>query len=323
MIALTCERLSGVSSPAEIIILTVGEQRDAIERELAGRIPSENVYSEPVRRNTAASVGLAALLVERRFGDAPFLVVPADHLVGDGAAFTAAARAAEAYSAAHDCLLTFGIPPSRPETGYGYIRCGAPAPGSAGAPIFEAESFHEKPPLETALSYAAAGNYLWNSGMFVWRPSVIRGAIAGHLPALDDVLGRIGGRLGTESVDGVLKALYPEAPAVSIDYGVMEKAKRVVVLRAEFGWNDVGSWESLREMCPEDADGNVFVGDHVAVDSAGNTVYSPARLVGLVGVENLVVVDGGDAILVCARKDAQKVRRIVETLKKSGREHLV
>jgi mannose-1-phosphate guanylyltransferase len=323
MIALTCERLLGIAAPGEILVVTVAEQREAIERALAAKIPLENVFCEPVGRNTAASVGLAAVLVERRFGDAPFLVVPADQLIGDGEAFASAARTAEAYAANRDCLLTFGIPPSRPETGYGYIRTGRAAPGSGGAPIFEAESFHEKPPLETALSYVASGDYLWNSGMFVWRPSVIRSAIAEHLPELGETLRKIEERLGTEPADPVLKSLYPEAPAVSIDYGVMEKAKGVVVLRGDFDWNDVGSWESLRAVFPEDPDGNVFVGEHVAVDSTGNTVFSPGRLVGLVGMKDVVVVDGGDAILVCARKDVQKVRHIVEALRKSGKEHLV
>lgn len=323
MIALTCDRLRSLSSPGEILVVTVGDQREAIERELAARIPLENVYCEPVGRNTAASVGLAAVLVENRFGDVPFLVIPADQLVGDGEAFAAAARAAEVYVASHDCLLTFGIPPSRPETGYGYIRTGGTASGCGGAPIFDADSFHEKPPIETARAYVAAGNYLWNSGMFMWRPSVIRGAIAEHLPALAEVLRKIGGRLGTEPADDVLKDVYPAAPATSIDYGVMEKARGVVVLRGDFDWNDVGSWESLREVFPEDPDGNVFVGDHVAVDSTGNTVFSPARLVGLVGVRDVVVVDGGDAILVCAREDVQKVRQIVEALQKSGKKHLV
>ena len=323
MIALTCDRLRSLSSPGEILVVTVGEQREAIERELAGRVPSENVFCEPVGRNTAASVGISAVLIGNRFGDAPFLVVPADQLVGDGEAFAAAARVAEAYVKTHDCLLTFGIPPSRPDTGYGYIRTGDPAPGSAGEAIFEAVSFHEKPPLETARRYIGAGNYLWNSGMFMWRPSVIRRSIAAHLPALEEVLRRIGERLGTEPVDNVLKSLYPDAPAISIDYGVMEKADGVVVVRGDFDWNDVGSWESLREVYPEDSDGNVFVGEHVAVDSTGNTVFSPARLVGLVGVKNVVVVDGGDAILVCAREDVQKVRHIVEALKKSGKDHLV
>ena len=323
MIALTCDRLRGLSSPGEILVLTVDDQRGAIERELDGKIPRDNVYGEPVPRTTAASVGLAAVLVEKRFGDAPFLVCPADQLVGDNEAFAAAVRAAEAYVEANGGLLTFGIPPSRPETGYGYIRTGDPAPGSEGRPIFEARSFREKPPLKTAREYVSAGDYVWNSGMFMWRPSAIRAAIAAHLPALDEVLRRISRRLGTEPVDDVLKSLYPSAPAISIDYGVMEKAEGVVVLRGGFRWSDVGSWESLREAYPADQDGNVFVGDHVAVESAGNTVFSPARVVGLVGVSDVVVVDGGDAILVCARRDVQKVRDIVEALKKSGKEHLV
>jgi mannose-1-phosphate guanylyltransferase len=322
MIALTCDRLGALSTPEETFVLTLEDQREAVVREVAGRIPPENVIGEPVGRNTAASVGLAAVLVEKRFGDAPFLVAPADQIIADGEAFAAAATRAEAYAAESDCLLTFGIPPTRPETGFGYIRAGKAA-GGAGEAIFLAESFTEKPPIETARSYVAAGNYLWNSGMFMWRPRVIRRAIAAHLPALDAVLGAIESRLGTEPLDIVLKSVYPDAPSVSIDYGVMEKADHVVVFRGDFGWKDVGSWESLREIFPEDSNGNVFVGEHVAVESSGNTVFSPGRVVGLVGVRDVVVVDGGEAILVCAREHVQKVRSIVEALKKSGKEHLV
>jgi len=323
MIALTCDRLARLCSPEEIFIVTVAAQLDAIEREIGPRVPRENIIVEPVGRNTAASIGLSAVLLERRFGDVPLFVVPADHFIADHEAFAAAARLAEAYVRTHDCLLTFGIRPSKPETGYGYIHAGRSVPESGGAALFQADSFHEKPSLEAARTFAETDTYFWNSGMFMWRPRVIRGAIATHLPDLDAVLRKIDSRIGTEKVDDVLKSVYPEAPSISIDYGVMEKADHVVVLRGDFDWNDVGSWENLRALYPEDSNGNVFVGDHIAVDSTGNTVFSGDRFVGLVGVKDVVVVDGGDAILVCGRDSVQQVREIVEALRKSGKEHLV
>ncbi len=323
MISLTVDRMSALCSPEEILVVTIASQVDAIVREVGGRVPRANIVGEPVGRNTAPSVGLAAVMVERRFGDSPFMVVPADHFIGDAAVFAVAAHAAEEYAKTHDCLLTFGIRPSRPETGYGYIRAGRSLMVSGSVELFEADSFHEKPSAEKAKAFVCAGTYFWNSGMFFWRPSVVRQAIATHLPELADVLGRISRRLGTEPLEDVLKSLYERTPSISIDYGVMERAQNVVVLRADFRWNDVGSWESVREMYPADSGGNVLVGDHLVLDGSENTVFSPDRLVVMVGVNDIVVVDGGDAILVCRRDCVQQVRDVVETLKRNGKDHLI
>jgi mannose-1-phosphate guanylyltransferase len=322
MISLTCERLRAVSAPEEMLVVTVESQVDAVAGEIGGRIPRANIVAEPEGRNTAATVGLASLILERHHGDVPFIVVPSDHLISDEPGFAASARAAEKYVRAHDCLLTFGIRPSRPETGYGYIQAGAGLTDSE-AVIYSVESFQEKPTLEKASALVAAGTCLWNSGMFCWRATVIRRAIAAHLPELDRVLGAIERRLGTEPLAEVLKTEYASAPSISIDSGVMEKARNIVVLRADFGWNDVGSWESIREMHGEDGRGNVLVGDHLVLDGSRNTVFAPERFVGLIGVDDVVVVDGGDSILVCRRDRAQQVKELVETLRKSGKAHLV
>jgi mannose-1-phosphate guanylyltransferase len=236
--------------------------------------------------------------------------------------FERSVKAAEAYAADNDCLLTFGIKPARPETGYGYIHAGKELAGSGGVSLFRAESFQEKPTLEKAEEFLSSGDYFWNSGMFFWRPRVILKAIKDYLPDLDKMLDELGRRLGTEDLDDVLKSIYGNAPAVSIDYGVMEKAHDVVVVRGDFYWNDVGSWESIREVFSKDEDGNVLVGDHIIVDGSENTVFSPDRLVGVVGLENIVVVDSGDAILVARRDRVQEVREIVKTLKRDGKDHL-
>jgi mannose-1-phosphate guanylyltransferase len=323
MISLAVDRMSGLCSSEDIFIVTVASQLDAIVREVGGRVPRANIVGEPVGRNTAPSVGLASIILGRRYGDAPFMVVPADHFIGDGAVFRAAARAAEEYVTGHECLLTFGIRPSRPETGYGYIHAGRPLAAGGGVEIFEADSFHEKPSVENAEAFVGAGTYFWNSGMFFWRPSVVRRAIRAHLPDLAEVLDRIDQRLGTESLEDVLKSLYERVQAISIDYGVMERADNVVVLKADFRWNDVGSWESVREMYPADGGGNVLVGDHLVLDGSENTVFSPDRFVALIGVNDIVVVDGDDAILVCKRDRVQQVRDVVETLKRNGKDDLI
>lgn len=323
MLSLTVDRLQPVSSPDEIFIVTTGGQSDAIAAEVAGRVPPENIIAEPVGRNTAASVGLGALVVRQRFGDQPFVVMPADHVIGDGAVFEASLRAAEAYVRDNASLLTFGIEPARPETGYGYIHTGTRISDDGGIELSHVEAFHEKPSPEVARGYLEAGNYLWNSGIFCWRAQVILDAIAAHLPELAEVLGAIDARMGTEPLAGVLNELYSHAPATSIDYGVMEKSDAVVVLRGTFYWNDVGSWESVRELYSADQNGNVVVGDHYFVDATNNTVFSPERAVAVIGLEDIVVVDSGDALLVCRRDRAQGVRDVVRILKESGREDLL
>ncbi|RLB97588.1 MAG: mannose-1-phosphate guanylyltransferase [Deltaproteobacteria bacterium] len=323
MLSLTVDRMLALSAPEEIFVITNAAQVDAIIQDIGDKVPAENIVGEPVGRNTAPSIGLAAVLVERRFGDVPFMVLPADHLIGDDEIFVRAARAAESYAADNDSLLTFGINPSRPETGYGYIHAGKQLVGKDGIALFEANSFQEKPTVEKAAEFLAEGTYFWNSGMFFWRPSVIRRAIKTHIADLDRMLVDLDERLGTENMNDVLNDIYGSAPSISIDYGIMEKAGNVVVLRGDFYWNDVGSWESVREIFPKDADGNVLVGNHLVIGGGENTVFAPNRFVALIDVEGIAIVDSGDAILVCRRDSVQQVRDIVETLEKDGKENLI
>lgn len=323
MIALTVKRTLTVSNPDEIFVVTLADQREAVVHELRETIPEENIIGEPVARNTAPSIGLAAVLLQHRFGDVAFAVLPADHIVETDEQFAAALRAAGDYVATHDDLLTFGIRPSRAETGYGYVRSGKPVATDGGAEIFAARSFHEKPTPDRAQEYVRDGSYYWNSGMFCWRTSTIVEAITSYVPNLYEVLSTIASRLGTAHLDTVLKESYGQAPRVSIDYGVMEKAENVVVMRGDFYWNDVGSWESVRDVYPRDEAGNVVVGDHVVVDSNNNTIFSRSRTIGVVGLKDIVIVDSGDAILVCERSKAQRVREVVEILKQRGKQELL
>jgi mannose-1-phosphate guanylyltransferase len=215
--------------------------------------------------------------------------------------------------------LTFGIRPTRPETGYGYIRLSNPV--GTGGTLFGVEAFLEKPDAEKARRLVADG-CLWNSGMFMWRTDTVLDGIAAWLPDLASVLDRIGGRMGTRPVAEVLNEEYPRAPSISIDFGLMEKAQNVVALKADFEWNDVGSWEFIRDAYPADADGNVTVGDHVLIDGSNNTIVSRDRLVAILGVDDIVVVEDGGAILVCRRDRVQEVKRVVAELKKRGRDDL-
>jgi mannose-1-phosphate guanylyltransferase len=280
---------------------------------------------EPFGRNTAPAVALAALVVEARYGrDTPMLVLPADHLIRDHAAFAAAvARAVDL--ARSGPLVTFGIGPSRPETGFGYIECGDPL-GTAVPAAFAVRRFVEKPPLEKAREYAAAGNYVWNSGMFCFTPASILAAFARHAPAVLAAVRSVAARFTGNGESAMLEidaGLFTAAPDISIDYAVMEKAAAagdVAVVRAAFDWNDIGSWQAVAELAPVDADGNHGQGERITIATRGTYINAGERLVATVGVENLVIVETADAVLVAHRDHLQRVKDVVAELKARGHE---
>ncbi len=274
---------------------------------------------EPSARNTAGAVALGVQwAIERRGPDAVMLVIPADHLVRDAAAF--AEGAARAAAIAHDgALVTFGVPPTRPETGFGYIECGA-ALDAQEPQAFAVARFVEKPPLADAQRYLAGGRHLWNTGFFCMRADA---AIAAFEASAPDVLeaARDAWNAHREPGDGTIEfdaAAFERIPAISFDYAVMEKARNAVVVRAPFDWSDIGSWQALAELMPADADGNRALGEHVAVHSRDTYVHATGRLVATVGVDNLVVVETPDAVLVADRDSVQRVREVVGALKQRG-----
>jgi mannose-1-phosphate guanylyltransferase len=322
MLHLTIDRVGDLARPDEIFVYTNREQCQAVLADVRGLLPEANVIGEPEMRNTAPTIGLAAVVAQKRHGHGTMLVLPADHLVEPAARFRELVRAGEKFVSAHRELLTFGIVPTRPETGYGYIRPGEELAHEKNASVLRAGAFLEKPSPERASELVAEGCF-WNSGMFLWRTDTLLEGLERHQPDLYSVLERIAKALGTQPLDEVLNDEYRRAPAISIDYGLMEKADNVAVMRADFSWNDVGSWEFIRDIESADQDGNVLVGEHVTIDANGNTVVSRDRLVGLIGVDNVVVVDAGDAILVCRRDRAQDVRKVVAELKRRGRNDLV
>jgi mannose-1-phosphate guanylyltransferase len=283
--------------------------------------PQDAAYLlEPYGRNTAPAVALAALLVRARYGDdAVMLVLAADHLIRDEAAFAAAvARAAEL--ARLGTLVTFGITPTLPEPGFGYIECGA----ALGARAYSAARFVEKPPLAKAREYLAAGNYVWNAGMFAFTPHAILAALDRYAPAVATSARIVWQPLSARPYDAMLEidaASFATAPEVSIDYAVMEKAAAdgmVAVVRGEFDWSDVGSWQAISELSDADADGNRGSGERVAIDTRGTFVHSEDRVVATIAVENLVIIDTPDAVLIAHRDHLQRVREVVGELKARG-----
>jgi len=304
-----------------------GPNHAAAVRRLVPRLPKGNLLVEPCPRNTAPCVGLAALHVARRDPKGVMAMLPADHHIARPEAFREALAAA-AELARKDAIATIGIRPSRPETGYGYLKVGArmPAAGKARGHHHphRVERFVEKPDVVTAARYLAEGNYLWNSGIFLFRADVILEEIRKAMPVLGEQLEVIGESLGTPSYLRTLKRVFPGAPSISIDYGVMEKSQRIAVVPAEFGWSDVGSFAALSEVRQTDDLGNVVEGAALVIDGRDDVVLAQRRRpVAVIGVDDVVVVDSGDAILVVKKDRAQDVRKAVEELKRRGREDVL
>jgi len=312
----TADRLLPLVPPERILVVTGRAHAAELARQLPD-IPVRNILVEPVGRNTAPCIGLAALHVRRLDPGGVMAVLPADHLIKNNAMFLEVLQAAAEAAQPGGHLVTIGIAPTAPETGYGYLEMGEEAGNSRGETIWKVRSIREKPDRETAATFLAAGRYVWNSGMFVWTAGAILTAIGQWLPDLAGRLETIDEALGTAREDATLEEIYPSLPSISIDYGVMEKADNVLALRGEFGWSDVGSWDALWEVSPKDSSGNAIKGSVAAVGARNCLVAAGDRLVALAGVEDLIVVDTEDALLVCRRGDSQQVREVVELLEKN------
>lgn len=318
----TVNRLQKWIPMENILVVTTENLAAPIEQHLP-ELPIQNLIVEPVGRNTAPCLLLAALHVERQ-GDPVMVVVPSDHVIQQKDRFVSILKAAGDVAAASDVVVTIGITPSSsPETGYGYIQAGPLLAAAGGERIYKVIRFVEKPDRISAGKYLAEGNYYWNSGMFVWRPSVLLSAVQEHLPGISKTLPQMR-RAVIDNNRELLNACYHDMPNTSIDYGVMEKAKNVLVIPGDFGWDDVGSWTALERISPGDADGNVLVqGECLNIDSKDCIIEAHSKLIATVGVKNLVIVESEDAILICAKERAQDVKLVVNQLRYTGKDHYV
>lgn len=310
MIAQTVERFDGVVPPERILIVTNESLADAV-LEAVPQIPAENVLLEPVGRNTAPCIGMAAVAVRERTGssDEVLAVFPADHFIRDTQRFRDAVELAVA-QAEGGAIVTLGIEPTKPETGYGYIRSGDPVSDH----VRVADAFVEKPDRETALRYLTDGNYLWNSGMFCFRIDTVMGEIERQLPDLGNKLEELAPTIGKDAAR--FAEIFSSIEPVSIDYGVMEGAANVQVVPVSFGWSDVGHWDALPSVAETDDAGNVAIGDVIAIDCQDSVLMGhDDRVLAAVGLERIVVVDTADAVLVAPRGRVQEVRAIVDALK--------
>jgi mannose-1-phosphate guanylyltransferase len=313
------ERLEPLFARDEVFVVVGQDQVDLLKAERTG-VPDRNFIVEPMGRGTAPAIALSAITLRRHDPRAMMAVLTADHFVGDEEGFRHVLAAA-GQTAERDYLVTLGITPSSPSTGYGYIERGRWLMNADGFAAYQVLAFREKPDLVTAKRFVVDGKHSWNSGMFVWKADRFLAELARTMPEFYGQLRQIDTALGTPDYDRVLSEVWPEVTPQTVDFGVMEKASDVAVIPAEFGWNDVGSWATLLDILEGDAYGNVVRhADHVGIDTSNTLVFGRDRLIATVGLRDMIVIDTGDAILVCPKDRAQDVKKVVEQLKKSDKE---
>jgi len=319
MIQETVDRLGGLVDEDRIVVVVGEAHSKEINQQLA-QIPTENILVEPQGKNTAPCIGLAAVHIRARDKDAVMIVLPSDHLIKNANRFRKIVRVAAAVAIEGKSLVTIGIEPTFPETGYGYVQIGKKVDSVNGENVYKVVAFKEKPTAAVAKRFLKSGNYMWNSGMFVWRADTILNCIKAHLPKMHKGLMKIEASLGKENETKALEKAYDEFEAESIDCGVMEKAKEVMLVKGDFGWNDIGSWAAMEQLWPKDKDGNFLDADVVSIESSGNIIHSTKKLVAVIGLQDIVIIETEDALLVCAKDRAPDVRRAVDELKERGLE---
>ena len=315
----TFDRVAPLVGADRILVVTSGSLASATVAALPD-LPGDNVITEPRGRNTAPCAVLGMGLAGRIDPDAPVALLPADHFIPDDEAFRAQLAEAFALAAARETVVTLGITPDKPETGYGYIEV-SPADDKSGPA--DGLAFHEKPDSATAEAYVRSGRHFWNSGIFIWNPRRFAAAAAAYLPGVVDLMTPAVDSYGTDVFVSALEDAYRDCPSESIDFAVMEKLTDFLVLPAAFRWSDLGSWDAWGDLAPALPDDNRGRGDLVAIDSTENILHAPDRVVALVGVRDLVVVDTPDALLVCHKSQAQKIKEIIARLEEMGRSDLL
>ena len=314
------DRLANVIGKSNIFVITSELQAASMINVTEGRVYQRNILAEPAARNTTACIGDAAMMIRRKYGDGVMIITPADHYIRDEEALTETFRLAIQTAEETDKLITIGIRPSFPATEYGYIRF------SSEDPVKTVQEFREKPDEETAKEYLASGSYLWNSGMFIWKVSLILDRIRSFAPDIYAALEEIVSASDKPMEQDVLYEVYAKIRNVSIDYAVMEPAAAagdVLVIPCDCGWNDIGSWDMMEVLHEKDSSGNVLIGDVLAVDTQDSVIYAASRPVAAVDLENLVIVETPDVVMVCRKDKSQDVKKIVEALKEKGRKSLI
>ncbi len=322
MINLTIDRCNPLIDGKDMHIITNEEQVQLLTGIVGERLPEDNIFAEPCARNTAPCILYSVLKLQKRYGDVVVCVLSADHYIKDEAEFRKQLQYAASYAAQHEVIVTMGIVPTFPSTGYGYIKKGSKL--EFDTDIYKVERFVEKPDLETAQSYLDDGGYLWNSGMFVFRTSTILDSFKRYMPDMYEAISPLEAVIDTDEEMKLLPEIYPKLEKISFDYGIMEHESRVVVIPGDFGWSDVGTWESLEDIRPADEDGNIVSGQHVGIDTKNCVIYGDGKqLIATIGLSNVVIVSTKDALLVCPQDRVQDIRDLVDKIEKEkGEEYL-
>lgn len=314
MIQQTIARLELFISVRQIFVVTNDLYAELIRAQIP-HLPQNNIIIEPVGRNTAPCIGLASLFVEEQYPGSTMIVLPSDHIIENEAGFLNILRTAAEFSWQSDGMVTLGISPKYPETGYGYIESSDPVQTVNGLSIYRVNRFVEKPNYQTAQMYLEAGNFYWNSGIFIWKTVTIRKAIKEYMPDLHDILETIKTLLKQGRKEEI-KSEFLKMPDQSIDYGIMEKVKEVYVIPFDFGWDDVGSWTALDRINNRDENGNVIRGNILNIDTKRCIIESNnGKLIATLGIEDLIVVDTDDVTLICTKEKAQEVKLLLKELR--------
>ncbi|CAM3776225.1 mannose-1-phosphate guanylyltransferase [Marinicrinis lubricantis] len=317
MIQLTVERLEKLLDISKVFIVTNDMYAELLRIQIP-HLPVENIIIEPVGRDTAPCIGLASLIIEERYPDSTMVVLPSDHIIDHKEQFANVIETAASWAKKGPYLVTLGITPTYPETGYGYIQSSGQKEEHIGLEIHRVEKFVEKPDKATAEKYLANGNFYWNSGIFVWRTSVIRQYLKELLPPVHDVLETIKSeaKRAGQITEEIIRSEFKKMPSQSIDYGVMEKAKHIFVIPYDYGWDDVGNWTALERLNDTDEQGNVIKGDNIInVDTKNCIIEGNGKLIATLGIEDLIVIDTEDVTLVCTKDKAQDIKKLLKELR--------
>lgn len=319
MIQLTVERISPLVDIEDVYISTNRDYKQLVLEQLPG-IPEENILCEPIGRNTAPCIGLGAVHIAKKYEDALMMVLPSDHLIKYNKMFLNTLRDGCEIAEKAANLVTIGITPDYPETGYGYIKFN---PDETDGHAYAVDRFVEKPSLDVAKEYLETEEYLWNSGMFIWKISTILSNIQKFLPETYAGLKTIQEAVGTEEQETVLEKVFPGFASVSIDYGIMEKADHIYILPGTFGWDDVGSWLAVGRIKKSNEAGNVVEGNIITINSKNNIIQGGRKLIAAVGIEDLIIVDTEDATLICDKDSAGDIKKVLENLKICNRDEYI
>ncbi|MDF9840206.1 MULTISPECIES: mannose-1-phosphate guanylyltransferase [unclassified Paenibacillus] len=314
MIQQSIARLEKLIDIGQIFVVTNELYAELIKAQIPN-LPNENIIIEPVGRNTAPCIGLASIIIEDRFPDSTMIVIPSDHIIENEEGFVKILETAVEVAQENSNLVTLGIQPTYPETGYGYIESTNEIQSINGLSVHKVNKFVEKPDLGTAQSYLESGNFFWNSGIFVWKIETIRSYIQKLMPEMHDILETMRTVLNSPERDTIIRTEFLKMPDQSIDYGIMEKVNNIYVIPCVFGWDDVGSWTALDRISELDENGNVIKGNILNLDTKHCIIESNGKLIATLGIENLIIVDTEDVTLICTKDKAQEVKLLLKELR--------